>query len=111
MLFATAPVIYMDEVDPLLGVEVVFARPDVQEIVHVRVPRGATIRATIERSRILDRWAEIDLAVNRVGIFGSLRELGDTVQDGDRIEIYRPLQVDPKEARRRKAAAARGRQE
>lgn len=93
----------------MLGVEVVFARPEMQQIIPVRVPRGATIRATIERSRILERYAEIDLAVNRVGIFGSLRDLGDTVQDGDRVEIYRPLQVDPKEARRRKAAAARDR--
>ncbi len=93
----------------MLGVEVVFARPEIQQIIPVQVPRGATIRATIERSRILERYAEIDLAVNRVGIFGSLRDLGDTVQDGDRVEIYRPLQVDPKEARRRKAAAARDR--
>ena len=99
----------MAEADPQLDVEVVYARPDTQEIIPVRVPRGATIRATIERSRILERCAEIDLAVNRVGIFGALRELGDTVQDGDRVEIYRPLQVDPKEARRRKAAAARRR--
>ncbi|MGR9091450.1 MAG: RnfH family protein [Gammaproteobacteria bacterium] len=99
----------MVEDDALLGVDVVFARADVQEIIKVRVPRGATIRATIERSRILDTYPEIDLAVNRVGIFGSLRALGDTVQDGDRIEIYRPLLVDPKEARRRKAAAARDR--
>ncbi len=108
MLSGNALVICMAETDQLLDVEVVYARRDVQEITPVRVPRGATIRAAIERSRILDRWTEIDLAVNRVGIFGSLRELGDTVQDGDRVEIYRPLQVDPKEARRRKAAAARG---
>ncbi len=97
----------MVEADTLLEVDVVFARPDVQELIPVRVPRGATIRSAIERSRILDTYPEIDLAVNRVGIFGSLRELGDTVQDGDRIEIYRPLLIDPKEARRRKAAAAR----
>lgn len=109
MRFATARAICMADTDPQLAVQVVFARADEQEIIPLRVPRGATVRAAIERSRILDRYAEIDLAVNRVGIFGSLRELGDPVQEGDRIEIYRPLQVDPKDARRRKAAAARER--
>jgi len=99
----------MAETGTELTVGVIFARPDAQDIVSVRVPRGATIRAAIERSRIMDTYPEIDLAVNRVGVFGALRDLGDPVQAGDRIEIYRPLLIDPKEARRRNAAAAKER--
>lgn len=89
-----------------LNVSVIFARPDVQTEIRLAVPRGVTVRAVIERSRILDSYPEIDLAVNKVGIFGELRDLSTTVQDGDRVEIYRPLLIDPKESRRRNAAAA-----
>ena len=89
-----------------LSVEVIYARPDQQESITVALPSGATIRAAIERSRIMERYAEINLAVNKVGIYGVLRGLGDTVHDGDRVEIYRPLLIDPKEARRRNASAA-----
>ncbi len=88
-------------------VSVVYARRDVQDIRTVTVPRGATLRAAIERSRILDDYPEIDLAVNAVGVYGVRREPGDAVQAGDRVEIYRPLLIDPKEARRAQAAAAR----
>ena len=86
-----------------LTVEVIYARPDIQEPIKVSVPKGATIRAAIERSRITERYPEIDLALNKVGIYGELRSLGDTVQAGDRVEIYRPLLIDPKEARRQLA--------
>lgn len=89
-----------------LSVEVIYARPEFQKGIAVKLPQGTTIRAAIERSRIMETFVEIDLAVNEVGIFGELRRLGDTVQDGDRVEIYRPLLIDPKEARRRKAGAA-----
>ena len=88
-----------------LAVEVIYACPDHQQSIAVALPNGATIRAAIERSRIMEAYPEIDLAVNKVGIFGVLRQLGDTVLDGDRVEIYRPLLIDPKEARRRKASA------
>jgi uncharacterized protein len=88
-----------------LVVEVIYARPDTQQGIIIKLPQGSTIRAAIERSRIMETFPEIDLAINRVGIYGELRNLGDSVQDGDRVEIYRPLLVDPKEARRRKASA------
>jgi putative ubiquitin-RnfH superfamily antitoxin RatB of RatAB toxin-antitoxin module len=85
-------------------VEVIYAMPDVQRCVTVELRPGATLRSAIERSGILLEFPQIDLQVNRVGVFGELRELDDHVDDGDRIEIYRPLRVDPKEARRRKVA-------
>jgi len=74
-------------------------------VISIEVPKGATIRAAIERSRLIETFPEIDLAVNRVGIYGELRALDETVQDGDRVEIYRPLLIDPKEARRKNASA------
>lgn len=86
-----------------LTVEVIYARPDVQEPIEVLVPKGATVRAAIERSRIGETYPEIDFAVNKVGIFGELCSLDDTVQADDRVEIYRPLLIDPKEARRANA--------
>ena len=92
-----------------LSVEVVYALPGRQESIDLEVPRGTTIRAAVERSRIGEMFPEIDLAVNAVGIFGQLRDPGDTVRDGDRVEIYRPLLIDPKEARRRRADAAKHR--
>lgn len=90
-----------------LRVEVVYARPGVQRCVAVDLPSGVTIRAAIERSRIVEEFPEIDFAMNKVGIFNVLHSLDHIVQAGDRIEIYRPLLIDPKEGRRSQAQAAR----
>ena len=87
----------------LLRVEVVYAMPRRQRLIALSVAPGATVAGTIEASGILREFPEIDLAVNRVGIFGLLARPDELVQNGDRVEIYRPLQVDPKEARRKRA--------
>lgn len=84
-------------------VEVVYALPGGHDAVTVRVPENATLREAIVASGILERHPEIDLARNKVGVFAKLRRLEDRVSSGDRIEIYRPLVMDPKEARRRRA--------
>jgi putative ubiquitin-RnfH superfamily antitoxin RatB of RatAB toxin-antitoxin module len=55
---------------------------------------------------VLEEFGDIDLAAVRVGVFGRLVDLGRAVAAGDRIEIYRPLTADPKEARRRRARRA-----
>ena len=88
-----------------IAVQVAYATPDEQVTVALDVPSGATVQEAIEISGLLDRFPDLDLAVNRVGIFGRLRRLDDMVKAGERIEIYRPLHADPKEARRRRAAA------
>ena len=87
----------------LIRVEVAYAAAHAQIIRQLSVEPGASIEQAIQRSGILEEFPEIDLAVNRVGIFAVLARLSDTVSDGDRIEIYRPLIADPKEARRRRA--------
>lgn len=84
-------------------VEVVYALPDRQEVVALSVVPGATLHDAISASGLLQRFPEIDLARQAVGVFGHARRLEDVVAPGDRIEIYRPLAVDPKELRRRRA--------
>lgn len=88
---------------PSVLVEVAYARPDTQVLVLVLVRDGATVREVIEKSRILERFPEIDLEVNGVGIFSRLVALDCPVNANDRVEIYRPLRVDPREARRLQA--------
>jgi putative ubiquitin-RnfH superfamily antitoxin RatB of RatAB toxin-antitoxin module len=83
-------------------VEVVYALPAVQELLTVRVEDGATVEQAIHASGVLDRYPEIVLKRTTVGVFGKIVALDARVRAGDRVEIYRPLTVDPKEARRRR---------
>ena len=89
--------------DETLNVEVIYAKAGDTHIIPMRVKADARIRQVIEQSNILQRCPEIDLKLNKVGIFSKIAELDDRLADGDRIEIYRPLIVDPMEARRRRA--------
>lgn len=84
-------------------VEVVYATPDAQVVKKVTIPVNATVAQTIAASGLLVQFPEIDLSRQAVGIFGSRVRLNDSVAGGDRVEIYRELQVDPKEMRRRRA--------
>lgn len=91
------------EMNKKIKVEVAYASINCQRILCVNVEGGLTIEAVIKISGILKIFPEIDLNKQSVGIFGKSRKLADTVNAGDRIEIYRPLIIDPKEARRAKA--------
>lgn len=86
----------------LIAIEVAYAREDVQRIIAMEVEEGTTIEAAIDRSGILAIFPEIDLLRQKVGVFGKLKKLTDKVGVGDRIEIYRGLLIDPKEARRKR---------
>ncbi len=88
----------------LMPVEVAYALPDQQVILPVLVPVDATVESAIRASGVLDRFADIDLSRQKVGIFSRLVTLNQRLQPRDRIEIYRPLQADPKTARRERAA-------
>ena len=90
--------------DSQINVEVVYARPGEQALEQFRVPADATIEAVIRLSGFLERFPEIDLSTGKVGVFGKVAVLTSGLHDGDRIEIYRPLIADPKEARKRRAA-------
>lgn len=77
--------------------------PDEQVLLKVRIVAGATLGEAIEASGILKRFPQIDLTRDAVGIFGKIAKLDDRLGAGDRVEIYRPLTMDPKEARRKRA--------
>jgi putative ubiquitin-RnfH superfamily antitoxin RatB of RatAB toxin-antitoxin module len=86
-----------------MTVEVAFALPNRQALISLTVPVGTTVQEAIERSNISGEFPEIDLREAAVGIFGKLANLGSTLRDRDRVEIYRPLIADPKAGRRRRA--------
>lgn len=88
---------------PDIRVEVVYALPDKQYLRTVSLGEGATVEQAIKASGLLSLRKDIDLGSNKVGIFSRPVKLGDTVQNGDRVEIYRPLIADPKEMRRQRA--------
>lgn len=87
-----------------ISAEVVFAAAGKQQLVTVSLPSGATVADAIEISGMQKQFAEHDLAAMSVGIWGRLVSLNQVIADGDRVEIYRPLEIDPREARRQRAA-------
>jgi len=88
----------------LMQYEVAYALPEEQVILPVSGPAGMTVVQAIEQSGILARFPDIDLAVNKLGVFGKLAKADTVLNPGDRVEIYRPLIADPKEARKKRAA-------
>ncbi|WP_432648899.1 RnfH family protein [Methylomarinum roseum] len=87
-----------------MEVEVAYAKADEQLIIPVSVEEDATLADAIALSGILARFPEIDLKQNQVGVFGKLGKLSQKTAAGDRVEIYRPLQQHPMDARRQRAA-------
>lgn len=85
-------------------VEVVYGHATKQSLIKLQVAAGSTVLAVIEQSNILTLWPEINLNEMKLGIFGKLVEKEQPVKNGDRIEIYRPLTIDPKQARLLRAA-------
>jgi putative ubiquitin-RnfH superfamily antitoxin RatB of RatAB toxin-antitoxin module len=91
----------------IVRVEVIYALPGEQVALEVELPAGATVGEAIAASGILARFPEIGLNQAAVGVFGERCALDAPVSHGDRVEIYRRLQADPKEARRRRARRKR----
>lgn len=91
-----------------ISIEVAYAATfDHQHVIPVNVPFNATIEWAIVASGICEICPEIDLAKNKMGILGCVLPLSHTLLEGDRIEIYRPLLIDPKTARRLRHNAQR----
>ncbi len=86
-------------------VEVAYARPDKQEIIPVQVPDGTTAVEAVKLSGIAAIFPEIDADSIDMGIFGKVikKPAEHELRDGDRVELYRPLQIDPKQARLNRA--------
>ncbi|MDD5412770.1 MAG: RnfH family protein [Methylobacter sp.] len=87
----------------MVNVEVAYAKPEEQVIVTLAMPEGVTVEAAIKASGLLELFPEIISSELKAGIFGEGCKLDQLVKEGDRIEIYRPLIHDPKDARRQRA--------
>lgn len=79
----------------MIQVGVAYATPEEQVWLDINVFEGATIKEAIELSGILKKFPEIDLTTQKVGIYGEIADLETVVNDGDRVEIYRPIKIDP----------------
>jgi putative ubiquitin-RnfH superfamily antitoxin RatB of RatAB toxin-antitoxin module len=91
-----------------LSIEVCYALPEGKSaICALSLAEGVTVREAIEASGLLARFPEIDLGAQKVGVFGRIRPLDAVLVDRDRVEIYRPLKVDPKVARQRRVEKTR----
>ncbi len=87
-----------------MTIEVAYAEPDTQVIIPLTVDEGTTLEQAIRQSGVLETFPDIDLAVNKVGVFGKLGKLNQVLRERDRVEIYRKLIADPKAVRKQRAA-------
>ncbi len=86
-----------------IDIEVVYALPEKQIVRQMNLPEGTTAEQAVKLSGILPQFPEIDLLKNRLGVYGKLVPPATILCNRDRVEIYRPLRVDPKENRRKRA--------
>lgn len=87
-----------------MNVGICYAESDRQLWLRLEVPEACSVEQAIRQSGILARFPEIDLSSQKVGIFGKLVKLDTLLNEGDRVEIYRPIIADPKTVRRREVA-------
>ncbi len=94
----------------MIEIEVAYALPEKQRIYGLKVESGTTVLDAAKQSPVLGDFPEVDIEDAKMGIFGqNVRNPADHVlQEGDRVEIYRPLIADPKAARRKRAEKAAG---
>lgn len=95
-----------DSSEAEIDIEVVYGVPQKQTLMSITIASGLTVEQAINESGMLTLFKEIDLSVNKVGIWNRAVKLSNEVSDLDRIEIYRPLIADPKEVRKRRAEKA-----
>lgn len=93
----------------MINVAVVYALPERQRVIELQVEDDCTALAAVQRSGITDELSEIDWNTVVLGIFGKTIDVPAQtgLREGDRIEIYRPLLVDPKIVRRERARRQR----
>jgi putative ubiquitin-RnfH superfamily antitoxin RatB of RatAB toxin-antitoxin module len=84
-----------------LEVEVVYALPGREDSVKLRLPAGTSLLEAVRAAGMLERHPE--LKTLKLGVYGQVRQPESPARHGDRIEIYRPLAADPKDARRKRA--------
>lgn len=96
-----------------ISIEVAYGLPREQVLLVLAVPPGTTAREAVRLSRLAERFPDIDPDHAPLGIFGKLEKEPDVrvLREGERVEIYRPLLIDPKEARRLRAERAKARRQ
>jgi putative ubiquitin-RnfH superfamily antitoxin RatB of RatAB toxin-antitoxin module len=89
-----------------INVEVVYALPNEQKVISLDVMAGTTLYEAVLQSGILESFPQIDVENDHMGIFGKAvkKPKEQVLEEGDRVEIYRPLLIDPKQARLNRAA-------
>lgn len=90
-----------------LSIEVAVAWPELQIVIPLQLPDGATLADALSAARLREQFPDLELHPDRLGVFGTKRKPADQLKDGDRVEIYRPLKMDPKQARRLAAEATK----
>ncbi|MGH6611690.1 MAG: RnfH family protein [Burkholderiaceae bacterium] len=98
--------LYISAMSSTLTVTVAYCAPGIEDVSEVQLPPGACVQDAIEAAKLLARRQELSNQLD-VGIWGRRCSLNQRVADGDRVEVYRPLTIDPKEARRLRAALRR----
>jgi hypothetical protein len=95
--------------DDLILVEVAYALPNDQRVIALKVPVGSTLFEVAVKSNIAEYFSDLDLETATMGVFSKIEKSPKTriIQAGERVEIYRPLINDPKEARKARAAKAK----
>jgi putative ubiquitin-RnfH superfamily antitoxin RatB of RatAB toxin-antitoxin module len=93
--------------DAAIVVQIAYARADKAVLRDLTVPEGTTLQEAIFTSGILRDEPDVDLSICKVGIFGKVKPMETVLRENDRIEIYRPLIADPKDARHRRVKAER----
>ena len=91
--------------NPPLNIEVAYAEPGKQSLLAFQVACGTTARQAVLQSALPNEYPHVDFAAAPIGIFGKKVKDSAPLREGDRVEVYRALLIDPKENRRRKAAA------
>ena len=87
---------------PLAVVVAYSSAPEQVDCVRLTLPAGSTVDDALRASGLLERHRAMDFATHKLGVWGKLRAPEHVLRDGDRVEVYRPLKVDPKEARRQR---------
>jgi len=97
----------MPEVESRIRVSVVYALPERQCVIELRVSPGTTVEEAVARSGIVERFPQIAAQSLQCAIYGRVAALSSPLAEGDRVEILRPLLIDPKLNRRQAAARAK----
>lgn len=90
-----------------ISIQITYALPEKQTLLSLEVAPNTTVQEAVEQSGILQLHTDINLNENKVGIWYKATKLSTLLKSGDRIEIYRPMTADPKEARRLRALKAK----